>query len=186
MTSLRLHFASVLGTGSVFLLTLWFNQSVFTDLEFAPGVHWIYVPAGVRLLCILLLGDNGALGVLLAIWLVDIFLIFPDDPIQAFIRGLIATAAPYLVYRYARARYDFNVSLANLTPKRLLLLVFGNAIASSVLHQIWFCIEGDTERLLQRSAVMLMGNLMGGLIVIYCMKGMVMLFDSTRRRWPMH
>jgi hypothetical protein len=41
------------------------NEWLFTPFEFARGINWIYLPAGVRLLCTLLFAAAGAIGLLL-------------------------------------------------------------------------------------------------------------------------
>ncbi|MBB5458930.1 hypothetical protein [Paraburkholderia sp. Cpub6] len=47
----------------------------------------------------LLLGGDGAIGLLLASWLVALFNFFPHDPVRSIAGGIIATVAPYAVYR---------------------------------------------------------------------------------------
>jgi hypothetical protein len=101
MSSLRLHFWSVVGTAVAFILSLWINQEIFTHTEFVRGVNWIYLPSGVRLLSTLLLGGDGAIGLLAANLLVDFFYFFPHDPVRALAGAIIATIAPYAVYRLA-------------------------------------------------------------------------------------
>ncbi|MGF6611296.1 Co/Zn/Cd efflux system component [Paraburkholderia sp. WSM4175] len=47
----------------------------------------------------LLHGGDGAIGLLLASLLVDLFYFFPYDPVLSIAAGIIATVAPYAVYR---------------------------------------------------------------------------------------
>lgn len=53
----------------------------------------------------LLQGGDGAIGLLLASLLVDLFYFFPYDPVLSIAAGIIAMVAPYAVYRFARERY---------------------------------------------------------------------------------
>lgn len=170
MPNLRLQFTMVIATMVIFLLTLAVNECLFTRLEFARGINWIYLPAGTRLLCTLLFGEAGAVGLLLVSWLVCFFYFFPDDYLRAFSGGIVAAAAPYLAYRLAQHYYGLNASLRNLSPKRLLGCVFGYAIASPLLHHLWFAFHGENRDLLESFAVMALGDLTGSLIVIYTMK----------------
>jgi len=170
MSSLRLHFLSVVGTAVVFIFTLWVNQEIFTHSEFVRGVNWIYLPAGIRLLATLLLGGDGALGLLLASWLVNFFYFFPNDALRSFVGGIIATVAPYAVYRLAQEIYGLRASLSNLTARRLLVLVLAYSIASPLLHHIWFFLRGDTQDIVNRFLAMFVGDLLGTLIIIYTMK----------------
>ena len=53
MPHLRLQFAMVLATIVMFALTLAANDWLFPQLELIPGINWIYLPAGVRLVATL-------------------------------------------------------------------------------------------------------------------------------------
>ena len=175
MSSLRLHFCSVVGTAIVFIFSLWANEQIFTRSEFVRGVNWIYLPAGIRLLSTLLLGGDGAVGLLIASWLVNFFYFFPNDPIRSIVGGIIATIAPYAVYRVAQEIYGLRASLTNLTAKRLLVLVLAYSIASPLLHHIWFFLSGDTQHIVNRFFAMFVGDLSGTLIVIYTLKALLSL-----------
>lgn len=180
MSNLRLHFWSVIGTAVVFILSLWINQEIFTHSEVVRGVNWIYLPSGVRLLSTLLLGGDGAIGLLVAGWLVDFFYFFPHDPIRAFAGGIIATVAPYAVYRLALERYDLRASLTNLTPKRLLVLALAYSVANPLLHHIWFALQGDTKDIAERIFAMFVGDFTGALILLYTLKGILALLPTAR------
>jgi hypothetical protein len=178
MSNARLQFIMVIGTMVAFLLTLVANEWLFTRFEFAKGINWVYLPAGVRLLCTLLFGEAGAIGLLLVSWLVCFFYFFPDDYVRSFMGGILATAAPYLAYRTAQHVYGLRASLANLSPKRLLACVVGYSIASPLLHHIWFAIHGGTDNLVSGFFVMAAGDLTGSLIVIYTMKMLLSLLPA--------
>lgn len=173
MPQLRLNFWMILVTMILFVSMLAINEWLFTKLEFARGINWIYLPAGMRLLCTLLFAEAGAIGLLLVSWLVCFFYFFPDDFIRSFIGGIIASAAPYLVYRFAESIYGLRASLANLTPKRLLVLIVAYSVASPLLHHIWFALRGDTGNLVAGFFVMFIGDLAGTLIVVYTVKGLI-------------
>jgi len=170
MSNARLQVSMVVATMVAFILMLFVNEWLFTRLEFARGINWIYLPAGMRLLSTLLFGEAGAVGLLLVSWLVCFFYFFPDDYLRSFIGGILAAAAPYLAYRVAQHYYGLHASLRNLSPRRLLACVVGYAIASPLLHHIWFALHGDRSNLLESFAVMVAGDLTGSLIVIYTMK----------------
>lgn len=171
MSSFQHRLCAVVGTALFFIGSLWANQEIFAHSEFVRGVNWVYLPAGVRLLSTLLLGADGALGLLLASWTVDFFYFFPNDPVRAFVGGIIATVAPYAVYRLAREIYGLNASLSNLTAARLMLLTVAYALAGPLLHHIWFYLQGDSQHIVSRFIAMFVGDLSGTVIVIYALKG---------------
>ncbi len=165
----------------LFILMLAINEWIFSQLEFARGINWVYLPAGMRLLCTLLFGEAGAVGLLLVSWLVCFFYFFPDDVIRSLMGGIIAAAAPYLVYRLAQECFGLKASLANLTPKRLLICVVAYSFASPFLHHLWFAFHGDTKDWASGLFIMFLGDLNGTLIVIYAAK---MLLYFVPRRMP--
>lgn len=160
----------VLATVILFLVALAINELVFTQSEFARGINWIYLPAGARLLCTLLFGGAGAIGLLLVSWAVSFFYFFPDDFVRAFMGGILASAAPYLVYRLMRYHGGLQDNLGNLTPRRLLLCSLAFSIASPLLHHLWFAFAEPERELLPGFIVMATGDFTGTILVLYTAK----------------
>jgi hypothetical protein len=162
------HLKLVMATGTavLFLATIGLNEILFSQLEFARGISWIYLPAGVRLLCVLMFAEAGAIGILVASWLICFFYFFPDDPIRSFAGGILAALAPYLTYRVLVAD-KMGASLAGLGPWRLLGCALAFSLASPALHHLWFALQGQREGLLDGFLVMASGDFAGTLIVLY-------------------
>ena len=180
LSHLRDQAGQVALTFVLFLAMLWAYDWLFRRLEFAPGINWVYLPAGARLLCTLLFAEAGAVGLLLVSWFVSFVYFFPNDPVRAFVGGILATLAPWLVYRGARRVYGFQGALRNLTPGRLLLLALVYSIASPLLHHIWFALRGQDD-LLRGFLAMFVGDLAGTLIVLYGIKGLLALAPPPSR-----
>jgi hypothetical protein len=160
----------VIATILLFVIMLAINEWLFKHSEFVAGINWVYLPAGMRLLCTLLFGGAGAFGLLIVSWLVSFFYFFPNDFVRAFAGGIIATIAPYAVYLIAQRTFGLHASLVNLTPGRLLICIVAYSLASPLLHHIWFAIHGDTQPLLHGFIVMFVGDLNGTLLVVYAVK----------------
>ena len=182
MNQVRFQAAMVATTMLAFVAMLAANEWLFTKLEFVPGINWIYLPAGMRLLCVLLFGNAGALGLLLVSWLVCFFYFFPDDYLRSFMGGVLAAAAPWIANRIAQQAFGLRSSLTNLSPARLLVCIMLYSVASPLLHHTWFAVHGDTKDLLHSFIVMFVGDLNGTLIVVYTMKGLLSLLPATPRK----
>jgi hypothetical protein len=182
MTQLRFQAAMVITTMLAFVAMLAANEWLFTRLEFVPGINWIYLPAGMRLLCVLLFGNAGALGLLLVSWLVCFFYFFPDDYLRSFMGGVLAAAAPWIANRIAQQAFGLRASLSNLSPARLLACIVLYSVASPLLHHIWFAVHGGTDDLVRSFFVMFIGDLNGTLIVVYAMKGILTLLPPLARQ----
>jgi hypothetical protein len=180
MEQLRLKLFMIGSTVLLFSAMLAVNE-LFRPLEYAPGINWIYLPAGMRLLCTLLFGGAGAIGLLIVSWAICFLYFFPDDFLRAFMGGIIAALAPYLVYLAAQHLYGLRASLTNLTPRALLHCIAAYSVASPGLHHLWFWMEGQREGLLRGFLVMSAGDLAGTLIVVYLAKGLLSLASRRAR-----
>lgn len=184
MSQIRMQITMVLVTIVLFLLMLAINEWLFKHAEFVPGINWIYLPAGVRLLSTLLFGGAGAIGLLIVSWLVSFFYFFPDNFMRAFVGGIVATIAPYGVYRLAQYAFGLHASLVNLTPGRLLICIVACSLASPLLHHLWFALHGDPQPLLMGFLVMFVGDLNGTLLVVYAVKAGLYFFAPGKTRRP--
>jgi hypothetical protein len=126
------------------------------------------------------LGGDGVIGLPVVSWLVDFVYFFSHDPVRSFAGGIIATVAPYAVYRLALERYNLRASLTNLTAKRLLILAPAYSIANPLLHNIWFFLQRDRQNIVNRFFAMFVGDLVGALIMLYAMKGILALLPAKR------
>lgn len=182
MGSLRLHFWSITGTVIIYLLTLWLDELVFVHSTLPSFADWIYLPTGIRLLSTLLLGVDGAIGLLISGLIVDFFHYFPNDPVRAIAGAIFSAAGPYIVYRLALECYGLKASLTNLTPKRLVVLAVAVAFANSTLHHVWFALTGNTQNWLKDYCTMFVGDLLGALILLYIFKGLLALLPRQPSR----
>lgn len=174
ISSLRMNLYLILATIVMHGLMMLANELFFARAEFLKGIGWIYLPAGTRLLCTLLFGRPGAVGLLITGWFACYWYYFPGDPWRATMGAVAGAIGPYLVYVIAQQRLGLRASLTNLTPKRLLLCAVGCSLASPLLHHIWFAVH-DAPYLMSGFAVMFVGDLMGTLIVVYTAKGLLAL-----------
>ncbi|WP_374583608.1 hypothetical protein [Pseudoduganella sp.] len=173
MLNLRLRFFMFLAAMAMHGSMMALNEPLFRQTEFLQGIGWIYLPAGTRLLCTLLFGGAGALGLLVSGWIACMLYYFPGDVLRSTMGAFAGAVGPYLVYLAASQRHGLRASLANLTPKTLLLCAVGCALASPLLHHLWFALRGDAN-IVSGFLVMFIGDLAGTLIVIYTAKAMLL------------
>lgn len=173
MNQLKVNLYMIAATMILFVAALAVNELLFAWLEFAAGINWIYLPAGVRLLSVLLFAEAGALGLLVISWGVCFLYFFPNDPVRSLVGGLLASAAPYLVYLVAQKFFGLRANLANLSPLRLFYCAIGFAIASPLLHHLWFAWYEQQSGLVSSFIVMFIGDLTGTIIVLYSAKALL-------------
>lgn len=155
------------------------NEWLFSALEVHRGANWIFLPAGLRLLNTLVLGGEGAIGLLIASFALSFGLVH-SDPITAAVSPFISAGAPYLIYRFALAR-GLPSTLEKLTPASLSVLIVMYAAASSSLHSTWYSMRGVSQSFLSGFSAMFIGDLIGTLIMVYLIKLLLMLWDRRRK-----
>ena len=170
LSRLGLQLGMIMITIVAFLTMVGGNELLFKAGEFVPGINWIYLPAGVRLLATLLFGLSGAVGLLLSAWCVNFWLFFPDDFSRSFLGGIIAAVAPYSVYIMARRFYGLQGSLVNLTAGKLLICIVVYSLASPLMHHVWFHLRDPVGHDWSGFWVMAVGDFLGSVVVFYTLK----------------
>jgi hypothetical protein len=169
MSERNMNVYMVLATIAIHGLMMAVNEVFFQKTEFVAGIGWVYLPAGTRLLCTLLFGGAGAIGLLISAWVACYWYYFPGDVVRGTMGSIAGAIGPYLVYLIAQRWLGLRSSLTNLTPQRLLLCAVGCSAASPLLHHLWFAVHKD-EHLASGLMVMFIGDLAGTLLVVYTAK----------------
>lgn len=144
--------------------------------EFVPGRSWVYLPAGVCLLCTLLFGGAGTIGLWLGSWIISAYYFYPEDMIRALSGSIASALGPYFVYKMAQQLYCLQASLTNLNAKKLFLLILACSIASPVLHHMLLALNGYPTGM--ELFVMSLGDFFGILVLIYLLKWALWLAPS--------
>lgn len=138
----------------------WFNWT-----EFSHGTNWVFLPSGLRLLMVLVLPVEAALGIMAASLVIN-YTSMPDTHVFNIVTSLICGGAPYLS-RFIAVRFlQLNPQLAGLTSAEFFKLSVLFAIANATLHQIWYARNGFTENWLQSEMVMCIGDWVGTVLVL--------------------
>lgn len=156
------------------------NAWCFKAFELHAGAHWIFLPAGLRLICTLVFGIDGAIGLLLAsLLLAHANLLF--DPVTGIVSALISAGAPYLIYLGA-LRFGLAENLEKLSTSLLSRLALVSALANASLHSLWFVMRGIHADFLHNWVTMFIGDLLGTLIMLYAMKLLIALHRRKARQ----
>ncbi len=162
------------------------NAYAFRALEVHAGASWVFLPAGLRLLCTLLFGLEGAIGLLIASLLIVTFSLGQMDLITGLVSAILSAGAPYLVYRLA-LRAGLPDTLVQLTPLKLAQLGIAYAFANAVLHSLWYALRGVYPDALSGFITMFIGDLIGTLIMLYAVKlvlAVLRMLKQVRRDVP--
>lgn len=148
-----------------------FNDWLFSTFEHSKGINWVFLPAGFRVILVLLLGLPGAVGLMLGSWFIDWALIQGANPWMGFLNGVAGGLTPWLVMKLLEHRRWLSAQLHSLNAAQLLNLTLLSSAASAVAHQmVWWWLDRPNMNLLLDIWPMFIGNVMGALVMLYVFK----------------
>ena len=163
-----LHLGIILFCGFLYASLFYINHWLTQLLEAAPGVSWIYLPAGLRLFLVLIFGLPGALGIVAASTIITFYRDFGIDPLTIIGIGLISGLAPYLARYLVIRNLKIATDLGNLNIQTIFMCIL--IFASATLHQMWFEFRGFESGSLKNTLIMLIGDVLGSLLLISLVK----------------
>lgn len=164
---------------------------LFSWTEFIPGINWIYLPHGLRMILVLLFGIAGALGFTLGAAVLR-FTIMPEPDVAgllhwllAVIPGLAAWSAVALILRDWPGRYlraGVVPAMTTISGRSLLLIALASAIFNSGGHATaWWLLGEDSLEPADRYLSMFIGDLLGAILLLYILKGLLRSLDYSGR-----
>lgn len=148
-----------------------FNGWIFSNFQYSDGVSWVFLPAGFRVILVLVLGLPGALGLMLGSWFIDRDLFGGSNAILGFMNGVAGGMTPWLVMKLLQKRQWLNPQLHTLTAPQLLNLTLIFAAVSAIAHQlVWLLLERPNLNIWVDVWPMFVGNALGALLMLYGLK----------------
>jgi hypothetical protein len=158
---------------SAFLFVLFFelNGWVFSNFAYSDGISWIFLPAGFRVILVLVLGLPGALGLVLGSWFIDSALFSADTWLLPFLNGLVSGLTPWVVMKYLQHKGWLAPHIMSMSAQRLLQMTLIFSAASAISHQLlWWLFERQDANIWVDVWPMFVGNALGALLMLYGFK----------------
>jgi hypothetical protein len=159
---------AVIGSALSFYLLCQINDWLFQALAYAEGVSWVFLPSGLRLGLVLMLGGCGAVGVVIGSLFVG--LDRPQALEVTFAAAVLSGLAPWLARWVCLRALKITSDLKELNARRLLQMTVIFSIISALLHQTLYVGVGLSHGFVEGTAVMALGDLLGALLVLYSAK----------------
>lgn len=142
------------------------NLLLFTELEFANGVNWVFLPSGLRLLLVLVLAEYGALGLFLGSLFINYAAGSPTDHVFNWVTSLISGFSPYLARGIALDKFHLDIDLHHMSGRVFFKITLLFALISATLHQLWFFWLGHSSNFVVGTLVMFIGDWLGTALVL--------------------
>ncbi len=164
--------AIILISAFLYALSFGLNSLFLESFTYSLGVAWIFLPAGLRLLLTLLFAQSGAVGIALASSIIAVTFYFNDLALGV-AAGITSGLAPFIARYLALKDMGLTENLATLDGSKLLNCIFIYSLISPILHQTLFTIADPKNNFFDNLGVMIIGDLIGSMIVIYSTKTVI-------------
>lgn len=158
--------AQIGGVAVAWWLLYALNEQLFSLAMLNDRISWIFLPAALRLVAVLLFGWRGALGLFLGA-LVTQGGPPEADPLQGVVLAAISAAAPWAAVQLAMRLLSIPSDLAGLRLGHLAVLAAATSAASVVLHHVYLIGATAWPLGLNGLGPMFIGDLAGMLILGY-------------------
>ena len=162
------HIATAVASGLLFSLSFRLNQYFDEQFVYAAGISLLFLPAGVKLLAVLV----GRLPAILGLLVVGIYLgfgIWPDKPMSSVIYFAVVSLMTYPIAAFGLMHVlHIERDLSNLRYHHIVWLSLAASALNGVVHNWLYWTQGVTtsEELWQKSAAMALGDFMGCFVVV--------------------
>ena len=155
-----------MGVAVVWLGFFKLNALVFSQFEHSPRAHWIFLPAALRVLSVLVFEDAGVVGLVLGAYLTLSHGPLSDLPYElglALTSGIAPLAAIWLCRRMFLIRRD----LSGLQPLHIVLLSITGAVANSLILNGYLAAAGRLKGDWVQLVTILVGDMLGTAIMLF-------------------
>jgi len=142
------------------------NTIAFSRLSVTNFISWIFVPAGLRLLAVLLFNRTAAIAGLFIGALITGFSL-QVELIDWIIISTISATSPYLAIEVANYFLPINCKVCELSLGQILTMCLSLAIYNAVLHNVYFYLFQFTHQFWLNTFEMFTGDFIGAFVVVY-------------------
>lgn len=159
-------FAGMAAVALAYVLFFRLNEWLFSVAKVSDYVSWVFLPAAIRMLAVLLLGWFGVAGLYLGS-LSMLGQAFTADPWAAFIIAGISSLPCLLAARLVQRWQGVASDLAGMTGRQLLIMGVAGGLANSAAHTIYFAWDAQSTGPLAGFVPMFVGDTLGTFLMLY-------------------
>jgi hypothetical protein len=140
------------------------NGAIFQYFDTNEFVSWVFLPAILRLVCVLLFGVTGVIGLFLGCFVTSLSL--TNDLLNSTLISFASSLSPLIAIKVCKQVMKIPTDLSNLSAKHLLVMTFIAAVTSSGIHSLYFWYANNPIYFGQ----MFIGDLIGSLLALYALR----------------
>jgi hypothetical protein len=162
-----LHFfAGMAAVALLYVLVFKLNAWLFSVARVTDHISWIFLPAAIRMLAVMLLGWAGVAGLYIGS-LSLLGSMFEFDPVGALIVAGLSSVPCLIAARLVQRLLKVSSDLAGLTGRQLLIFGLAGGFLSSMGHTLYFAYAAQSLAPVEGFLPMFVGDTLGTFIVLY-------------------
>lgn len=170
----------VMGVAAVWIAAYSFNEGILAITAYSDRANWIFLPASIRLIAVLLFDEVGAVGLALGAFVTAWFGMAHDWP-YCFGLAVSSAIAPMIAVAGCRQFVASGRDLAGLRPIGIAILSIACAGANALLLNGYLGAIGRLQSNFSQVAIVLVGDTLGTAIVLFILSGLLT-FSLPKRR----
>jgi len=162
------------------------TQNLLGWAQYSRGIDLLYLPAGARLLIVLVFGIWGATGIAISNPLMAMFVFGPNAQPETFTNSFIAGFVPYLTVVAGCKLLGVDRDLAALRPIHLAVLALAVSIATPLAFNMQFMFDGlkPQEDLAANLSAMMLGDFLGCLLMLVLARLAIAIYRQAKVTFP--
>lgn len=160
------HIAESCAVAVLWVLLFELNRWLFSIAAVSSYISWIFLPAALRILSVLLLDWRGVAGLFIGA-------MFTNHPVfglnmqHSLALSAISALAPMLAVRVSINTLKVSPNLAGLSARQLAIISTLGAVISVVAHNAYFVLAEAAHDWLTAIVPMLFGDLIGTFVTLH-------------------
>ena len=169
-----------LGVAVVWLFLYVLNDWLFSSVAVTEHLSWVFLPAVIRMLAVMLFGCVGALGIFVGSLCTGWYSMVEPNFIGLLTLAGFSALAPLAAFLLCSRCFSFRHDLQGLGAAPLICLSLLSAAFTAGIHNLHFSAVGHVEHFWAGFVPMFVGDVLGTFAMLYLAKLLVNLALSNQ------
>jgi hypothetical protein len=142
------------------------NEFFFETIGVTPYISWIFLPAAIRMISVMLLDWVGAIGLFVGALITNAPL-FDQNLSEAIVLAGLSALGPVLAVAFCTRWLSMPENFSGLGLRQLTLFGLVGALCNVIPHNIYFYLSDRMRSPLEGIFPMFIGDMLGTVIVLF-------------------
>ena len=165
LDKIRIITCQLVGVALAWVVLYKLNMWLFKGLEVNPFVSWVFLPAFIRVLSILVFGWTGVFGLIVGALITSQPAIIGES--AAIILALISGLAPMIAVSLCVYLLKLPPTLSGIRPSHLFIFAIVGSLVDVCFHALCFIMHEMPSNLVAHLMPMLVGDTIGTIAMLY-------------------